>query len=142
MIYIYMINTIVKDGLDHSRLLFIENYGNYANDYSLVKADGNQVSSNMIWVLIIAIFTISIFGIGKSQISDDNKKNNTILEYTDKILLGIIILSVASFGISGIYLLGYWIMYKIQYFQWFADLPNEAKIAIGAMSATKSLMNR
>ena len=137
-----MLKTIVKDGLDHSRLLFIENYGNYANDYSLVKADGNQVSSNMIWVLIIAFITITIFGIAKSQISEDKKKSSTSIKYIDNLLLGIVVLSLSSLGISGIYLLGYWIFYKVQYFQWFADLPNEARIAIAAMSATKSLMNR
>ena len=137
-----MLDTLVKDGIDHSRFLFIESYGKYANNYSLVKPDGALVYSNIVWVLVIAIFVLSFFGIGKGQISEDDKKSSKIVEYIDKILLGIIILSVASLGISGIYLLGYWIMYKIQYVQWFTDLPNEAKIAYGALAATKKIVGK
>ena len=105
-----MLNTLVKDGIDHSRFLFIESYGKYADNYSLVKPDGALVYSNIVWVLVIAIVALAFFGIGKGQISEDDKKSSKIVEYTDKVLLGIIILSVASLGISGIYLLGYWIM--------------------------------
>ncbi len=135
-------NTLVRVGLEQSRAQFIKNYGNYANDYSLVKADGNQVTSNMFWVLVIAFVTITIFGIAKSQIPEDKKKSSTSIKYIDNLLLGIVVLSLSSLGISGIYLLGYWIFYKVQYFQWFGDLPNEARIAIATMSATKNLMKR
>lgn len=137
-----MLNTLVNDGIEHSKFLFMQSYGNYANNYSLVKADGDRVFSDMVWVLVIAIIAIVFFGLGKGQITEDNKKNSKIVEYTDKALLGIIILSLASLGISGIYLLGHWIMYKIQYVQWFTDLPNEAKIAYGALTATKKLVSR
>jgi hypothetical protein len=33
-------------------------------------------------------------------------------------------------------------MYKIQYLQWFTDLPNEAKIAYGALAATKKIVGK
>ena len=71
-----MLNTLVSDGIEHSKFLFMQSYGNYANNYSLVKADGDRVFSDMVWVLVIAIIAIVFFGLGKGQITEDNKKNS------------------------------------------------------------------
>ena len=50
-------------GSNKQRFLFIESYGKYADNYSLVKPDGALVYSNIVWVLVIAIFTLSFLSI-------------------------------------------------------------------------------
>jgi ABC-type multidrug transport system permease subunit len=133
-------NSVIRAGLEQSKNLFVANYGNYADSYSLVRPDGGQVTSIMMWVLISAIIISIIFYFIKSRIPEDKKENSDTLSTIDKILLVIALTGLATCGISTIYLLIYWIVYKVQYFKWFGSLPIDAKIAHGAMSATKNLI--
>tara|TARA_B100000902_G_C27261509_1_gene891047 strand:+ start:342 stop:758 length:417 start_codon:yes stop_codon:yes gene_type:complete len=132
----------IRAGLKQSSNAFVNSYGSYADEYNLVRPNGNQVTSVFLWILIAAFIIGALFAFINSRIPEDKKKKNTSLNYLSLFLLGVLGIAVGTCGFSVIYLFFYWIVYKVQYFRWFASLPNEAKIAHAAMSATKSLISK
>jgi len=132
----------IRAGLKQSGNVFVNSYGSYADKYSLVRPNGNQVTSVFFWVLIGAFIIGALFAFINSKIPEDKKKKNTSLNYLSLFLLGVLGITVGTCGLSVIYLFFYWIVYKVQYFKWFASLPNDARIAHAAMKATKSLISK
>lgn len=132
----------IRAGLKQSGNVFVNSYGSYADKYSLVRPNGNQVTSVFLWVLIGAFIIGALFAFINSKIPEDKKKKNTSLNYLSLFLLGVLGITVGTCGLSVIYLFFYWIVYKVQYFKWFASLPNDARIAHAAMKATKSLISK
>ena len=139
---IYMGRFAIRAGLRQSNNAFVSDYGSYADGYSLVRPNGSQVTSVFLWILIGAFLIGGLFGFINTRIPDEKKNKNTSLKYLSLFLLGVLGLAVGTCGFSIIYLFFYWIIYKIQYFKWFASLPNEAKIAHAAMKATKGMISR
>ena len=92
-------------------------------------------------ILISAFIIGALFAFINSKIPEDKKKKNSSLKYLSLFLLAVLGISVGTCGFSVIYLFFYWIVYKVQYFRWYASLPNEARITHTAMKATKSLIS-
>ena len=137
-----IITSAVRAGLTISQNEFVQKYGTYSNNYNLVNQLGKQEQS-MIWgFLILFLILFIIFTLFWSKASDNNKKKEKEgkTDWIVKILGLIILFSLGGFGMSGIYLFIYWIIYKVQFFRWFASLPNKAQIVYGSISATRSLL--
>jgi hypothetical protein len=133
---------LIKAGLNQTNNAFVNSYGSYSNNYSLVNPSGRQVTSVFLWILIGAFILGALFAFINTRIPKDKKENNNIIKYLSKFFVGILILAFATCGFSVAYLFIYWIVYKLQYFQWFADLPNAARISHAAMKATRSFISK
>ena len=137
-----MARIAIRAGLNQSGNEFINSYGSYADKYSLVRPNGNQVTSVFLWILIGAFLIGVLFAFINSKIPEDKKKKSSSFKYLSLFLMASLGILFVTCGFSTIYLFFYWIVYKIQYFKWYASLPNEAKIAHTAMKATKHLISK
>ena len=77
----------IRAGLKQSSNAFVNSYGSYADEYSLVKPNGNQVTSVFFWILIGAFVIGALFAFINSRIPEDKKKKNTSLNYLSLFLL-------------------------------------------------------
>ena len=137
--------SVVRSGLTISQNEFIQKYGKYSHNYSLVNQLGKQEQS-MVWgfFFLFLIFFI-IFILIWSKTTNNKKENGSEKKKTNwisKILRFLILFSLGGFGISGLYLFIYWVIFKIQYFDWFGSLPTKAQIVYGAISATRGLISK
>ena len=103
----------------------------------VVDALGNQ-ESYLGFIIFIVLIILSITTYILSQPSKKKEEKNTIIKY---ILYGISFVSLLGCGVSGVYCLVYFIMYKIQFYEWLANLPGKGQLAYATISATKDLVN-
>lgn len=136
------LNSSIFSGLSVYQSEFIKNYGSLSEPYKLVNPLGKRVFS-FGWIYLICSFiSIIVFGIlnsKKNKSNEENKKNKNFLDY---ILSFLVLLSFLVFGISGLYLGIYWIIYKIEYFKWFGSLPLDARLKHSTISTAEKILKK
>jgi hypothetical protein len=121
--------SVIKIGLGQSKDLFIQNYGNYSQNFSTVNPIGEQDNSFTFWFFIISLILIFIFYFLKLGISKDKDEDSNKNSLLDNALLILSFMAIGSCGFSIIYLIIHWIAYEMQYFEWYLSLPEEAQMA-------------
>lgn len=129
--------SIVQSGLAISQNNFIKEYGKYSVNYSLVDALGNQESYlGFITFIFLIFFTIIMFILSQPSKKDKDKQRT----FSQKIFYIIAFISLFGCGISGMFSLVYFIMYKIQFVKWLANLPGQGQLSYATISATQDLV--
>lgn len=129
------VQTELETGIQLSQNEFIKDYGKYAMKYSYVNPLGKQSSHNMFIYFVILIFIVVGAAVLHTHVKEKNKKKG--ITTMSKSFLGLSILFLIFIGLGAAFV---YIMYKIQYFQWFISLPMAAKAALAMISATQSIL--
>ena len=136
------LNGSILSGLSVYQSEFIKNYGSLSEPYKLVNPLGKKVFS-FGWVyLICSLISIIVFGILNGKRKKSNEENKKSKNFLDYFLNFLVLLSFLAFGISGLYLGLYWIIYKIQYFKWYGSLPLDARLKHSTISTAEKLLKK
>lgn len=124
---------------------FIQNYGNFADEFLCVNNMGSpssKVGLHMVLFIVLLIITIILFVLSTPK---KNKKTNKKppRTTTQNILLVFAILSsIGTVGNIGYYLYLYVSCYLPQRKRWFVKLPQEGKLAISQIQINKENQQR
>lgn len=122
-----------------SKTEFINDYGRYSNDYSLVNSDG---SKNGIISIAFFMFILSLVGFIVLFVIYSKKTKKEKKEMKNKMLFfgGLLCVTIATITLlSGSVNM---ILYLGQFDKWYKSLPSTGKTAYQKMTSMSSIINK
>lgn len=113
---------------------FINDYGDYADDFSLVSSDGSMHWSIIIFFILFFIFIASAIGLNNKEKKEKNKNKKKLFKYASYGLFGISAITILLVIIK-------FISYNLQWMKWYKSLPSNGKSDYNKMKLIKGLTN-
>ena len=155
----------IKTGIKYNQSQFIEKYGSYADDYPLVTPLGKNAGSQLFFVIfvIFAILSLIVTGITfgknkkqskKSKGSEESEESEYPMDseekyekpkrskFTKTLLIILLVICLLITAGSGVLSLMKYLSYSAEYNQWYYNLPQGGKLALGVIKSMEGVLSK